>query len=44
MEFPWNSGGLPPPAESELNLLGGDNILLDLDEKTLQVRDLFSNN
>ena len=41
MEYPWNSGALPPPAEGELNLLGGDNILLDLDEKTLQVRVIF---
>ena len=37
MEFPWHSGGVPSPAHGELNLLDGDNILLDLDDKTLQV-------
>jgi hypothetical protein len=38
MDFPWGSSGLPqPPMDPALNLLN-DPFLLDLDDKTLQVR------
>ena len=38
MEFPWNGEPVPPAAGGELNLLDGYHNMLDLDEKTLQVR------
>ena len=37
-EFPsWPSPGAPQNGAGDLNLLDGDSLLLDLDDKTLQV-------
>lgn len=37
MDFPWPTPSGEQPSNGELNLLVDNNLLLDLDDKTLQV-------
>lgn len=38
MDFPWPTPSDTAHCDKDLNLLDGDNLLLELDDKTLQVR------